>query len=138
MIKEWFPSLRKSRVIHGTVHHRQQHQHNVVPYEGDTKKAAEMGITVAEYRLRNDLIKTEAQKFWSSGFHIQQVVRPTLDEDYEQAGEVVVMGICQDLSHYGAVRWNDPPLILQVRSKKHDGYINCSVGWIKRLENVQC
>lgn len=131
MIKQWFVSKRPPKTTH-------RQQHNLTHYNSDIQKAQQMGIPVQEYRDRQKLIKEEVDKFFAERMHINLVVRPANDDDFEKAGECVIVGLCTDYANYGAVRWSDPPMILQVKSKKHDGYINCSVDWIKRVENVQC
>lgn len=135
MIKQWFSSKRPPKTTHRPP---QQQQHNLTHYNNDILKAQQMGIAVQDYRERQKQVALEVKKFHDEGLSIHMHVRPANDKDFEEAGECVIMGLCTNYDNYGAVRWNDPPLIMQVRSKKHDGYINCTVGWIKKLENVQC
>lgn len=138
MIKQWFASTSKKTTTPRQQQHQGGHVHQLTHYNEDIQKAQKEGISVQEYRARQAIVKAEVVKFNQAGLSIHMTVRPVDEKAYEEAGECVIMGLCTDYDTYGAVRWNDPPLVMQVRSKKHDGYINCSIGWVKKLESVQC
>ena len=133
MIKLWFPSKRVKEPTHKTNSH-----HNVYPYDRDVMLAQKEGLSLLDFRDRKKMVEEAYTDFRKAGFFVQQKVRPTNDEDFERCGECTIVGACSDYANYGQVRWNDPPLILQVLCEKTGSYLNCSVGWIAKLEATQC
>lgn len=135
MIKLWFPSKKIKRV--------QQQQNPRLENHTDLDSgvlaaARESGITLAEYWERDRLVKKEYGYFVEKGYHLHGKVRPVTEEDFERLGECEIVGVVSEYKHYGTVRWATSPLIMQIKSTKTGGYINCSTFWVKQLENEKC
>lgn len=131
MIKQWFPSKKekpRTQTAHG---------HNLTPYNNDIVDAAKAGLSAGEYRIRKKMVHDAVNDFYKKGFRVGDFVRPDDDAAYSNYGDMEIIGICFDYKDYGTVKWNDPPLILQVREREGTGrVVNCSTGWIKKKENV--
>lgn len=96
------------------------------------EKATKLGITIAEYWRRKNLVQKERA---DCSFKLGDKVYPTKLKDFRRHGEMQIVGICNDYDHYGTVDWNDPPFILSVRDNFGNS-VQCTRGWVSFTEPV--
>lgn len=92
------------------------------PTEPDKARAKQFGITPDEFVRRDKIVR---QLYLNCNFHVGENLRPVLEADFDQYGEVAVKKIFKcyhDFPTAEAMEWpdDDEPYIITVSPEKGD------------------
>lgn len=140
--KQWFPST------HNYSHRQQQQQNSTMMLsppatqvesifvKTETERATKRGLSLLEYRARVQAVQVAKNL---CPFKVGDTCVPFTEAEREKWGTMYISSICTHFDDYGDVKWENPPLILQLSPlNDRTTHISANVGWVrKNIQEVQ-
>lgn len=130
MIAQWYPAPKKT-VITG--------QLPEIGGSPDTYGAKRLGLDVAEYRNRQEIIAAANRECQSRGWREGTVLFPKKHEDWVFLGAVTIIGFARTPGEYGHTEWDEKhPKIIRARlNDKATSFVDVSPDFLSDTQPLQ-